>query len=459
MARDWLILEDAQRDPAASALFDRVIALVEADELAPHDVDTSYPRGFVVDGRKILGSALLDYGLRRRIAREFDALEAQELTERMRLLLGWDEISYTLRLWAESRLCKAYFVNTGTEWDQTWILREDADPAQVPADFLTFACSIAIGELKHGPSYAHVSADRVFGWVTSLGSDLPAKLRKYGTGELPMDLADFRGDGVSVRANDALAVVRITVTEESERSYRQVLDHLVRLLTTTDFPRTYAIEFRGPTKSYLPIRGVPKKGVHQLFACAATYPALAPAIENYARAAMREYSWYQNLDDVNCAMPGTFAAFALAFAGSEHAPLVLDYLALVDGEHQSVHGLFAEAYIDAHGFTPEALAYMIAVAGNIQHLRHRKTYPALIADRAALETLLQLRATRDAGARSSIAALRANLIGDTRDDPGFRAARYAIWGERAERERGKRVIASAPEELCALYEEVFADVR
>ncbi len=161
-----------------------------------------------MDGRKILGSAQLDYGLRRRIAREFDAVEAQELTERMRLLLGWDEISYTLRLWAESRLCKAYFVNTGTEWDQTWILREDADPAQVPEDFLTFACSIAIGELKYGPSYAHVSADRIFGWVTSLGSDLPAKLCKYGTGELPKDLADFRGDGVSVRANDALAVVR-----------------------------------------------------------------------------------------------------------------------------------------------------------------------------------------------------------------------------------------------------------
>ncbi|MFK4790431.1 DUF6138 family protein [Microbacterium sp. ZW T5_56] len=459
VARDWLILEDAQRDPAVSALFDRVVAQVEADELTPRDVDTAYPRGFVADGRKILGSALMDYGLRRRVASEFDAAEARAFTERMRGLLGWYEISSTLRLWAESRLCGPYFVNEGSEWDQNWVLRADADPTQMPADFLVFACYIAIGELKYGPSYAHVSANRIFGWVTGLGSDLPAQLRKHGTGELPKELADFRGDGVSAKANDALAVVRIVVKEESEQAYGQALDYLVRLLTTTDFPRTYAVEFRGPTKTYLPIRGLPKKGVHQLFASAVGYPALHPLIEQYARAAMHEYSWYQNLDDVNCAMPGTFAVFALAFAGAENAPLVLDYLGLVDGEHQSMHGLFVEAYIDARGFTPEALAYLIAVAGNIQHLRHRKTYPALIADRAPLETLLHLRATRDGTPPSSIAALRANLIGDTRDDPGFRAARFTIWGERAERERGKRLIASAPEELRELYQEVFTDAR
>ncbi|WP_433674185.1 DUF6138 family protein [Microbacterium gorillae] len=459
MARDWLILEDAQRDAGVSALFDRIVAQVDAGELTPRDVDTTYPRGFVADGRKILGSALMDYGLRRRVASEFDAAEARDFTERMRGLLGWDEISYTLRLWAESRLRDPYFVNESSEWDQNWVLRTDADPTLVPAEFLVFACYIAIGELKYGPSYAHVSANRIFDWVTSLGSDLPARLRKSGTGELPKELAEFRGDGVSAKANDALAVVRIVVREESERAYAQALDYLTRLLATSDFPSTYAIEFRGPTKAYLPIPGLPKKGVHQLFASAVAYPALHPLLEQYARAAMQEYSWYQNLDDVNCAMPGTFAVFALAFAGAQHAPLVLDYLALVDGEHQSMHGPFIEAYIDAQGFTPEALAYLIAVAGNIQHLRHRKIYPALIADRVSLETLLHLRATREGTAPSSILALRANLIGDTRDDPGFRAARYAIWGARAEQERGKRVIASAPEELRALYEEIFTDAR
>ena len=179
---------------------------------------------------------------------------------------------------------------------------------------------------------------------------------------------------MSAKANDALAVIRITVQEESEAAYAQALGYLDRLLSTTDFPRSYAIEFRGPTKTYLPIKGLPKKGVHQLFACAAAYPALHPAIEAYARRAMREYEWYTNLDAEDCAMPGSFAVFALGCASAAHAPLVLDYLALADGEHQSMHGRYVEGYLDAHGFTREAIAYLLACAGNIQHLRHRKTY-------------------------------------------------------------------------------------
>ena len=195
--------------------------------------------------------------------------------------------------------------------------------------------------------------------------------------------------------------------------------------------------------------------MHQLFACAAAYPALHPLIETYARAAMREYEWYENLEDEHCAMPGTFAVFALAFASTSYAPLTIEYLELVDGEHQSMQGKFVEAYVDAYGFTPEALAYLIACAGNIQHLRHRKTYPALIANRASLETLLALRATRAGSAPSAIAALRANLVGGTSDDPGFRAARYTIWGDQAERQCGQWVIATAPEDLRALYEEIL----
>ena len=187
--------------------------------------------------------------------------------------------------------------------------------------------------------------------MTQLGSDLPARLKRDGTGELPGELAAFRGAGMSAKANDALAVIRITVQEESEAAYAQALGYLDRLLSTTDFPRSYAIEFRGPTKTYLPIKGLPKKGVHQLFACAAAYPALHPAIEAYARRAMREYEWYTNLDAEDCAMPGSFAVFALGCASAAHAPLVLDYLALADGEHQSMHGRYVEGYLDAHGFT------------------------------------------------------------------------------------------------------------
>ena len=50
------------------------------------------------------------------------------------------------------------------------------------------------------------------------------------------------------------------------------------------------------------------------------HPNLHPAIERYARLAMREFEWYQNLADEACAMPGSFAVFALGLEGEQSAP-------------------------------------------------------------------------------------------------------------------------------------------
>ena len=58
-------------------------------------------------------------------------------------------------------------------------------------------------------------------------------------------------------------------------------------------------------------------------------------MERYARLAMREFEWYQNLADEACAMPGTFAVFALGLEGEPWAPLVTEYLDLCDDEHSS----------------------------------------------------------------------------------------------------------------------------
>ncbi|QRY64453.1 hypothetical protein JVX90_09965 [Gordonia sp. PDNC005] len=312
-SRGYLIVGDAQRDPAVRALFDRAVEQVGAGTAV---VDAAYPVGVVTDGQKILGSGLLEYrvGVGAGPAETFDADSAWAFVERLRPLIGWNEMDYQLQMWVERRLGAPYFVNKGRDWDQEWVLRPDADTSGVPDSFYEFACRIAIGELKHGPSYASVSANRIFGWVSALGSDLPARLKKHGTGDLPLDLARVRFDDVTITANDALAVVRIVVRNDAAHAYETVLDHLVRLLDSTDFPRSYSIEFRGPAKVYLPIKGLPKKGIHQLFALAARHPRLHPLIEKYARSAMRENSWYENLHDEQCAMPGTFAVFALGLA-------------------------------------------------------------------------------------------------------------------------------------------------
>lgn len=450
--RDWLIFEDTLRDPEARLVFERAVEQLQDGSARAQGLYGDYPMGFVVGGRKVLGTSLQQYILERVPLHRFDATVAQALTERMRDLLGWNEIDYTLHNWLEKHLCKPFFDNEGSDWSKVWVRRPQTEAERLPDGLLQFACHVALCDLRHGPSYASVRAEEIFDWATQLGSSLPARLKKHGSGELPAKLARFQGDGVMATANDALAVVRITVRQERQEAYAQVLDYLVRLLTTTDFPRSYAIRFQGPTKSYLPARGLPRKGVHQLFACAAAYPGLHGRIKAYALAAMGEFNWYQNLEAENCAMPGSFAVFALAFADPCHAPLVIEYLNEIDGEHQSLHGRFVEAYIEAHGFTAPAIAYLMASAGNIQHLRYRKSYAALIANRESLELLLRAREAARGDPPSSIAALRSNLFDDGAAETAFRVARDAIWGEG----EGRQVTATASEALRPLYQQVFA---
>ena len=155
-----------------------------------------------MDGQKILGQAVLEYVLeglssasrdvspagtpvpvwsarravRRRVRRAF--------AERMRLLLGWHDIDYLLHRWVDRRLRDPHFVNKGNDWREQWVLKE-GDPAVVSDGLFRFACYVAICDLKFGPSYASVSAERIFNQVTQLGGDLPARLKRDGTGELP----------------------------------------------------------------------------------------------------------------------------------------------------------------------------------------------------------------------------------------------------------------------------------
>lgn len=451
--RQMLSYEDAIRDPQVRALFDMA---VEAVNSGTQKLNRNYPPSIVVERHQLMGRAVLEYriGVGAGAAATFDATAAWEFTERMRNLLGWNEISYDLSRWVENRLRNSYFHNKGDVMSPRWVLRQDADTSAIPEAFHEFACQIALANLKHGPSHASVTANEIFDWVTKHGSDLPKRLKKQGSGVLPPELSGIRTAELTASANDALAVIRYTLKQDSEEAYRLVLDHLVRLLEDTEFPRSYAIEFRGPNKSYLPIKGLPKRGVNQLFANAVRFRGLHPLIEAYARAAMREDHWYENLEAEECAMPGSFAVFALGMSDATHAPLVLEYLDSVDGEHQSLQAKFVEAYVDEHGFSPEAVAYLLACARNIQHLRHRKIYATLIANPESLEALLALR-ERSAHA-SGILTLRANLLGEPVEDHVWRAVLYTIWGKSVEYDGGAKILSSASHELSPLYQRVFA---
>ncbi len=105
-----------------------------------------------------------------------------------------------------------------------------------------------------------------------------------------------------------------------------------------------------------------------MFANAVLYPNIHSKIEKYARLAMKEFEWYNNLDGEYCAMPGTFAVFALGLYDEKYHQLACDYLSLCDGEHQSLQGEFVLAYIEKFGFTDKGLELYSLCDKNIQHL-------------------------------------------------------------------------------------------
>ncbi len=266
---------------------------------------------------------------------------------------------------------------------------------------------------------------------------------------MPPNIQKRKTKHLTASANDAFATIRITARDCTEGCYAEILDYLCAVLSQEEFPRSYSVEFRGKEKLYLPIPGLPKKGVNQLFACAVQHPSLHPAMERYARLAMREFEWYQNLADEACAMPGTFAVFALGLEGERWAPLVAEYLDLCDDEHSSLQGKFLHALIRKFGFQPWTLGVLVRGALSMQWLEPAREFRSLIASAESLDALLAVKRH-----------FSAYLLPEENKDPKFRAIAWqsllwAIWGTASEN-GGSKVIKAAPKELKEKYQQVFA---
>ena len=420
--------------PQAAAIFDGCVGMV-LDGTA-RIIEIPGPHHCLrFQDAEIEPNSVLDYYLRRLTVDGFSYQKAHDFAEKFRQLQGY--FSGECDRWVHRCLRDAYFrkVHPDNEWNNEWALNPDQDHSAIPEDFLRFACYVAVCHMKYGPSYASVMANRIFGYVTAIGSDLPAELKKNGSGMLPKEVTQYKDAEVTCKANDAFATISITLKAEREENYAKALEFLCRLLAS-EFPHSYAIDFRSPEKGYLPVKGLPKKGVHQLFANAVRYPALHPAMEQYARLAIHEFAWYTHLDDENCAMPGTFAVFALGLADVRHAPLLLHYFAHCDDEHSSIQGKFLPAYIQKFGFTAETLPVFLAGVGSMQELPPDKTYAAAIANEASLRLLLAARTGRE--------------------PLEWAGALYALWGQDAVEAKGAKTIRSAPASLKPLYEEIFA---
>ena len=405
------------------------------------------------NGTPFLPNQLLERHLSRLPLKEFPCEDAVSICDAMRRLVGWEEIRYELEKYIEKQVQERYFL-VGEREDGFTVfppctVRPELQTEDVDEGLLRFACYVAVCHTVYGQSFESLTTEHILGLVSQLRPDMVKELKTAGSGKLPPNIQKRKTKHLTASANDAFATIRITAKDSTEECYDEALDYLCAVLEQEEFPRSYSVEFRGKEKLYLPIPGLPKKGVNQLFACAVQHPNLHPAIERYARLAMREYEWYQNLADEACAMPGSFAVFALGLEGEQWAPLVAEYLDLCDDEHSSLQAKFLHALIRKFGFQPWTLGVLVRGTLSMQWLEPAKEFSRLIANAESLDALLAVKHR-----------FSAYLLSEENKDPKFRAIAWqsllrAIWGTSSEN-GGSKVIKSAPKELKEKYQQVFA---
>ena len=404
------------------------------------------------NGTPFLPSQLLERYLSKLPWKGFPSEDAAAFCDALRRLAGWKEIDHTLQQYIEKQVRDRYFV-VGEREDFFTVfppctVRPELRPEDVDEGLLRFACYVAVCYTVYGASYDSLATRHILGLVSQLRPAMVKELKTGGSGKLPPSIQKRKTKHLTASANDAFATIRITARDCTEACYAEILDYLCAVLEQEEFPRSYSIEFRGPEKLYLPIPGLPKKGVHQLFACAARYPRLHVRMENYARLAMQEDEWYQNLSDELCALPGTFAVFALGLEGPKWWPLVCDYLDRCDDEHSSLQGKFLHALIRKFGFQPWTLGVLVRGALSMQWLEPAREFRSLIANGESLDALLAVKRR-----------FSAYLLPEENEDPKFRAIAWqsllwAIWGQASEN-GGSKAIKSAPKELRERYQEIF----
>lgn len=366
------------------AVLDRYVEAVFAQTCKPAKI---YPFPYQLAGyENCLDSPLIEYFLQRK---PFVLEKAIEFFEKLRKIDkdGFNGIHYPFDKWIEATILKPFFTNAGNNWNVRLVLRPDVDTASINHDYIKFMCYLAVCHMKYGPSFASVTANRYFGMATGLGSDEVTKLKKFGSGELPQETTEYKDENLSCVANDAFATIKVTVKNETAESYQRVL-HFINRLLQTNFPRSYSISFSSKQKSWLPIKGLPKKGVHALFANAVRYESLHPLLVEYAHLAMKTHEWYNNLESEDCAMPSTFAVFALGLQSEAYFGLVKKYMQNVDDEHQSIQERFTAAFVEKYGINEKTLPIFISCLFSTQSHKHYKLFAEQFSTPENLKLLL-----------------------------------------------------------------------
>ena len=261
---------------------------------------------------------------------------------------------YHTREWKEKVFMKLYYKGE----DDDYSLKKGITPEKVDAHKLNLFVAQALWHIKYKEYSWDVedACEDLERAAKELGSKKAAMYLKEGTGILPNELIHYKDSDVECDANDVFAEISVKIKQESATAYDKVLDFIIALLKA-DFPASYYIKFSSKaSKQFLDIKGIAKSPTHRFFAQALQYEELRPKLVAYAEVAMKEFQWYNDVEEgEKSCMPGSYAVFGLGLIGEEYFPLVSQYFSLLDDEHQMVHKYFVSALIDRYGVNEKSL--------------------------------------------------------------------------------------------------------
>ncbi|RYJ37577.1 hypothetical protein NU08_3351 [Flavobacterium anhuiense] len=368
------------------ALLEKFIEAIDNNTVK---IDRAYPNPYVLDsGEKFLLSPIIEYFFQTRpFSKEFYI----SFVEKLRKLTGFESYRYSLGLQAEELVFNSFervkkgkykiFIPKTKEELPKPILTEEQK------ELLSFICYIAVSHIKYGPSYATVTANEYFDVVTELGSDEVEQLKKNGTGKIPKELTEYKDKDFTGKANDVFAKINLKLNTETEESYAKAL-HFVNNLLKSDFPKSFEISFSSKEKELLPIKGLPKCGQNYFFAGALKYPNLHKSILEYIDLTKKKYEWYTNLEAEDCAMPSTFAVFALGLQDEKYLETLIDYYQTIDGEHQSIQQKFTPVFLEKFGINKKSIKVYINAILSMQEHPHNKAFISYFTNENSLKLLL-----------------------------------------------------------------------
>ena len=265
---------------------------------------------------------------------------------------------YYSNQWKEQVFVPLYYNVKGEDWSKEYSLKKDLEVKNVDQAKLNLFIQQALWRIK----YKEYSWDVRFACedleraAKELGSEKAAMYLKKGTGNLPENIIHYKDNDTECDANDVFATITIKIKQESAAAYDKALDFIIALLKT-DFPRSYQIKLSSKVpKQFLNIKGIAKSSTHRFFAQALQYEELHSKLVTYAEAAMKEFEWYNDVEEgEKSCMPGSYAVFGLGLISEEYFPLVSKYFELLDDEHQMVHKYFVSALIDRYGVNENSL--------------------------------------------------------------------------------------------------------